>query len=205
MTMWRRWPLLLVPALIVAGAAVLLDISSRGDAPGLTGGVQPYATEDAAGTSGIPGESPGIVGTPLGELMGPDGEELTELVGRRVTLAVDVSTAINDVALWAGAPGDLLVVFGRDARASLARARGASELGSLPRTVAVTGVVEAIPYPEAMYSWGLTDFDAAALDARGAYVRVERVDTVAPAPASTDGQGTDEHPESGVAPPMQRH
>jgi hypothetical protein len=92
---------------------------------------------------------------------------------------------MNDVAFWTGTPPDrILAVMNRGTRSALERQLGrpaGADFTLPPRgRVTVRGVVEPLPYPEAMYSWGLTRRDVAVLQERGAYLLVNEIVSVEP-------------------------
>lgn len=112
------------------------------------------------------------------------------LVGDRVELVADIGQAVNDVAFWSGPAADeILVVIDRGTRSGIQRQLGvpsARDFTPPPRgRVTVGGVIEPLPYPEAMYSWGLTRRDVALAQARRVYLRIDRV---------VSGEPFDAHP-----------
>ena len=127
-----------------------------------------------------------MLGTATGDMAALGGaEDLSQLVGQRAIVQVDIGRAVNDVAFWIGTPPNLLLVaLDRDTRNGLERQVGLpsdSELAPPPTgIVTLGGVVTELPYAEAMYSWGLTRRDVAMLAERGAYVRIDEILSSAP-------------------------
>lgn len=108
-------------------------------------------------------------------------------------MAIDIGQAVNDVAFWAGSPPDeLLVVINRGAWSGQRQQLGLpsdTDVTARPRgLVTVRGVVEPLPYAEAMSSWGLTRRDVAVAQERSVYVRVDRIPSAAAATASGRGR-----------------
>ena len=105
-------------------------------------------------------------------------EDLSAFIGQHLETVLDLGR--NDVAAWAGTPPDtLLIVLDRDTRTAVDRMLGrpaAHDLSPPPRgLVTVRGVIEPLPYAEAMYSWNLTRRDVSVLAERQAYLRVYEV------------------------------
>ena len=111
-----------------------------------------------------------------------------ELVGRQVTMTLPVGRYLNDVAFWTG-EGDarLLAVIARDQRDGESRQRGESSAPQVPESgmATISGTVRRVPHAEAMYSWKLTNHDAAVLAERPVYLHVERVSPAEGAVAGT--------------------
>jgi hypothetical protein len=138
----------------------------------------PDDTRGAAGTSGEAiqsNESAGRMVTP------PIGvASARQSIGRQMDVQVDVGRYVNDVAFWSGTPpNDVLAVIDRDLRTADERASGrpARRSMDLPTTGVVTlrGTIEAVPYAEATYGWGLTRVDSARLAEKGVYLRLHEV------------------------------
>jgi hypothetical protein len=187
----RRVGLLLIGAGVLALAAFGIWMSPGGGGGSELGmGMARTTTgsEGALGTSGqrsaaeTDNSGPGLATIhDLETITGTnDGHEL---VGRRVDLHVPVQQHINDVAFWVG-PKDnrLLVVLARDDRDGATRQRGEPSTSGIGTVTAgqqatISGTIQRVPYAEAMYSWGLTNTDRAALMERRIYLRA---DTVSP-------------------------
>jgi hypothetical protein len=111
-----------------------------------------------------------------------------ELVGRRVDLHVTVSDIANDVAFWVGEKDNrVLVVMARDNRDGARRqSGGVASHGIVPvhrgQQAAISGTVQRLPKAEEMFSWGLTNNEAAQLEGRPIYIRADRV--------TSNGHGT---------------
>ena len=168
-------------AVVVCGVALvslLLIVPERGprevDHPNSIGSGSPVST----------------TGTPLATLQRIGGrDDLTARVGERAEVVVDIGQAVNDVAFWSGfAADEILIVINRGARSGIQRQVGApsdTDFTPPPRgLVTVSGVIEPLPYAEAMHSWGLTRRDVAVVQERQVYLRVDRVVSAAPADAA---------------------
>lgn len=162
-----RW---LVGAVVVGAAALtVLAIVARG----------PYDAEGPDATvGGPPLPTTGSVIDALGSLGGR--EDLSALIGQRVEVVVNIGPRVNDIAFWTGTPpDDLLVVIGRDTRSGSDRQRGEPSDDALSVPVLgmalLRGVIEPLPYAEAMFSWRLTRRDIAVVQERGVYLRVDEV------------------------------
>jgi hypothetical protein len=107
-----------------------------------------------------------------------------DLVGRRVELQITAHDIANDIAFWVGeGPDRMLAVTGRDTRDERQRQTGApSDHRIQPvragERVTISGTVQRLPHAEAMYSWGLSNQDAAALREKYVYLRIDRVTPV---------------------------
>ena len=109
------------------------------------------------------------------------GDDIEQLVGRRVELQVTAHDMSNDVAFWVpSGEGRLLVVTARDNRSEVEHQRGEpASHGIEPiragQRVTISGTVERLPWAEAMFSWGLTNGDVAELRRRNVYIRADRI------------------------------
>ncbi len=134
----------------------------------------------AEGTDARDGSAPALP-RPL-----PDAQQ--RIVGQRVSLTVRGHDIANDVAFWAEDGGrPLLVVMSRDVRNAAQQQQGLPSMHTVDASrpgapVVITGTVERLPNPEAMYSWRLTSADRANVARLGVYLRAESVQT---APASS--------------------
>ena len=182
----RDWALLLAP-LAVLGAIVGFVIQWSVHGPMETD-TRPAALRDetpvTVPTSGeYLDHSFGLVDTPIGKLLSRSGpDSLRTLIGERVQLPVDMRLAANDVAFWVGPSGRaLLVVIDRDTRSNAERQKGlpsGSPLGAVSDAtqLIVSGVITRVPAAEGRHSWALSREDAALLNQRGAYLRVDSVE-----------------------------
>ncbi len=158
-----------VVALGIAAMTTLLMVREREPA------------EVAHSDTEFPGAPVSTTGTAIAALQQIGGvDDLTELVGQQFDLTVDIGQAVNDVAFWTGTPpNQILVVMNRGTRSGRERHLGLpsdTDVASPPRgLVTVRGVMEPLPYPEAMYSWGLTRRDVAVVQERGVYLRVDEI------------------------------
>lgn len=148
--------------------------SPEGGALGTSGGAAPGADN----TAGPPAVSPPpVVQDAQAALTGDD--EWQDLVGREITLTIPMGPHVNDVAFWTEDGGPpLLVVLARDRRDGATRQRGepnAADLSSTAGQAAISGTVQRLPHAEAMYSWRLTNHDAAELSRRPIYLHVTEV------------------------------
>lgn len=182
----RNDRLTLVIVLVTVGLAValaitvraLLSIGPASEAEGAPAAASAGHIEGAvAGTSG--GAASVRRPDASGVVRVPAAADPRALVGRQVEIDVVAATIAHDIAFW---EGDLLVVVGPDVRARMAERGG--------ETIRLAGVIEPLPHPEAMMSWGLTAADLAQLTRRGVYLRA--IDVVAPhhQPASTSDPAT---------------
>ena len=182
----RDWALLLAP-LVVLGAIVGCVIQWSVDGPMETDTRPAVLRDETPVTVPTSGESLdhsfGLVDTPIGKLLSrshPDS--LRTLIGERVQLPVDMRLAANDVAFWVGPSGRaLLVVIDRDTRSNAERQKGlpsGSPLGAVSDAtqLIVSGVITRVPAAEGRHSWALSREDAALLNQRGAYLRVDSVE-----------------------------
>jgi hypothetical protein len=189
--MRARWLVLIV--VLGAAALTLLAVVERG----------PYEVDHPDATVGGPPLP--TTGTAIAAVARIGGlEDLSELVGQRVELAVDIGKAVNDVAFWSGSPPDqLLVVINRGGRSardqSLGRAAGDPLSAPVQGTALVRGVIEPLPYAEAMFSWGLTRRDVAVAQERGVYLRVDEI--VPLATPMTSAEAIDEAARETAPPP----
>jgi hypothetical protein len=134
----------------------------------------PRGTED---NSGPPAVVPPAIIQEFETVSGTvDGHEL---IGRRVDLHAVVHDVANDVAFWAG-EGDnrVLVVMGRDNRASDERQRGSPSKHNIKvvqggQPTRIQGKVQRLPRAEEMFSWRLTRGEAAELRDRRIYIRAD--------------------------------
>ena len=181
-----------VAAVALAGFAVYMSPGGHGGqargsgihgsgAPGAVGTSGGFQHETAEG-SGPSMATPANVIHEIETITGVnDGHEL---VGRRVDLNVPVQQHINDTAFWIGSRDNrLLVVLARDNRKGSTRQRGEPASTGLGRiepgdTATVSGTIETLPRPEAMFSWGLTNADVAELMERRIYLRADAVTPV---------------------------
>lgn len=163
-----------VVALGIAMVATLLIVPERGPAE---------VDHPDTAFGGAPVSTTGTAMAAIEQIGGR--EDLTDLVGQQVDLAVDIGQAVNDVAFWIGTPPDqMLVVINRGTRSGVERQLGlpsATDFTPPPRgLVTVRGVIEPLPYAEAMYSWGLTRRDVALAQERAVYLRVNQIVSVEP-------------------------
>ena len=184
MRLWD-WTVLLTPV-VVLGGIVGFAISLAGDRV-RDNDIRPDVVRREASAVGTSGESPdrssGVVDTPIGKLLSSSSaDSLRALIGERVQLSVDMRLAANDVAFWVGPSGRaLLVVIDRDTRSNAERQRGlpsGSPLGAVSDAaqLIVSGVITRVPAAEGRHSWALSREDAALLNRRGAYLRVDSVE-----------------------------
>jgi hypothetical protein len=203
------WLLIPVPVALLALATFVVISATGNEAWEDHREIAPIGAFYGTGTAGeLPSQVPATVGTPVGELLdiGPP-HELTDLIGRRVQLVIDLRTRFHDIAFWTGSPpDDLLVVLARDARTGIERQLGLPSETRFAAVsggeyVTVSGIVMPVPEPEAMFSWRLTRRDAALLEERGVYVHLDRV--VSRAPHVTGGLTAEQVHEWGreTAPP----
>lgn len=180
----RKW-MLAVLILGVLVAAISLSQTDRryGERSAVLHNV-PAATGTADASDGL---AVSTLGTLLSEVDSLGGaEDWTELVGRRVRLVVDTNLITNNVAFWTGTPpDDLLVVIERDRRSGREQQLGrpsenpfAQVYGT--RQATIEGVVEPLPYAEAMFTWGLTRRDVDLLADRGVYLRARELTSTTP-------------------------
>ena len=163
-----------VVTLGIAAVATLLIVPERGPAE---------VDQPDAEFGGAPVSTTGTAIAAIEQIGGR--EDVSELIGRQFDLVVDIGQAVNDVAVWAGTPPDeILVVMNRGTRSGLERQLGLpsdTDFTPPPRgLVTVRGVIEPLPYAEAMYSWGLTRRDVAVVQERGVYLRVNQIVSVEP-------------------------
>ena len=184
----RKLGLWLLAAGFLALGGVAVWMSPGGDA-GVEQSTGPMRTETGSAgsvaTSGARGDlarensGPGLV--TIHDLETITGiNDGNELVGRRVDLHVPVQQHINDVAFWVGEQGNrLLVVLARDTRDGEARQRGEPSNSGIStvrgQQATISGTIERVPHPEAMYSWGLTNVDRRELMERRVYIRADSV------------------------------
>jgi hypothetical protein len=184
----RRTVALIVLSALVGVIWAWTEIGFDRPSPGTsgvvaTGGAPTPAAE--RGTERAEGQSVPLGGRALDRVdeltalgMGDGGRQL---VGRRLSLLVDIPASATPV-FWVGR-GDhrLLAVVSRDTRTAPATSEGTrshiddDDLDS--RRAVLTGVIETLPHAEAMYSWNLTESDRSALRKRPIYFRVDSVDS----------------------------
>jgi hypothetical protein len=183
------WLLILVAAAAVAyllpdgtnslrerGPEVAQTEEHRRDGPVGTSGSSTASGAD--NNSGPPGISPPpAVQDARAALTGDD--DWQSMVGQRVALTIPYGAHVNDVAFWSGSGDDrLLIVLTRDARDGAERQRGEPHTLDVPAVAdraLVSGTIERIPHAEAMFSWRLTNHDAAELSDRPIYLRVDEI------------------------------
>jgi hypothetical protein len=170
---WRAWAILLgLLVMFAIGVFIYPDLVDRSPTRNRDSGASSSGTAPI-GTAGL---DAGAVIRELDTITGSnDGHEL---IGRKVDLHVTIEQHINDVAFWIGnADNRILVVLGRDNRDGADRQRGRPSSTSLQATggspVAVSGTIQGLPRPEAMYSWGLTNADRDELHQRRIYIRAD--------------------------------
>lgn len=104
-----------------------------------------------------------------------------ELVGRKVDLTLPVQSRANDQAFWIGSgENEMLAVVHRDNRTAEQRYFGVPSGNAIDdvkagQQVTVTGTIQAVPYREATYSWGLSTEDVDRLEARPIYIEADSV------------------------------
>ena len=106
------------------------------------------------------------------------------LIGRKVDVTLPVQSRANDQAFWVGAgENEMLVVVHRDNRTTEQRYFGvpsgnAVDDAKAGQRVRITGTIQAVPYREATYSWGLSTDDVDRLEARPIYIEADSVRVV---------------------------
>lgn len=157
-------------------------------------------------TSGeLTGPPISTLGTLISEMRSMGGtEDWTELVGVRARLVVDTDLITNNVSFWTGnPPDDILVVIRRDRRGLPSENPFGQVVGTEFATI--EGMVEPLPYPEAMFSWGLTRRDVDLLEERGVYFAAyELVSTTPAIPRRIPAEQLDEWGRETAPPPGQQ-
>jgi hypothetical protein len=116
-------------------------------------------------------------------LSGRDPGTLRMLIGQRVQLPLDMRGSATNVAFWIGpSRRELLVVIGRDTRSGAARQRSLpsrNPLGAVSDAtqIMVSGVIDRVPNTDARLNWGLTRPETVRLLSRGAYLRIDSVES----------------------------
>lgn len=141
-----------------------------------------YDDQSVISTSGeIAGPTLSTLGTLISEMRSVGGaEDWSDLVGVRARLVMDTDLITNNVSFWTGnPPDDILVVIRRDRRGLPSENPFARVVGTEFATI--EGMVETLPYPEAMFSWGLTRRDIDLLEERGVYFAAYQLVSTIPA------------------------
>ena len=169
-------------------AGVSVGQTHEGDGQGAPIGTGGDAATIDHGNAGPPAISPSTAGLDLLRLGNGPGS-WRDAIGQQMAVPAGAASHVNDIAYWVG-EGDnrLLVVLSRDRTDRFEQPRTQSaDASPAAGPGMVTGTLRRLPHAEAMFSWGLTNADAAALRERPIYLHVsaDAVDA-----ALTEGQNT---------------
>ena len=169
----RKTGLSLVVVVVIAAMALLALLMGREPDPGrpMSGQTSSVAT---TGQQDVHGGDDQVVET-------PDARGGSGLIGRELTVRARASNVATDIAFWSEEGGRrILVVPNRDRRTDAQRQQGIPAMNGITGRVGsgmvlITGRVEPLPHPEAMYSWNLTAGDRNSLKSEQVYLRGETV------------------------------
>jgi hypothetical protein len=176
-----------LPALLIALAYSLPDRHEQRQQPGVNvgrtyqgdGQGAPIGTGGGADSIDYPNVGPAAISPSTAGLdllaLGGGAGSWRDAIGTQIAVPAGAASHVNDVAYWVG-DGDnrLLVVLSRDRTDHFEQPRsGFDNPGSAATPGMVTGTVRRLPHAEAMFSWGLTNADAAALRERPIYLHVD--------------------------------